>query len=148
MVSERSFVVKVFSGDIICYRPDSSRLLRVLRSSQVSPLFQSWFSFSSTDDFQSFSICLRDQHILQFLIHLSCHIEFMLKVCDRDRLCFWLSATIIACFSVACTTPTKSLYKKYDQVLQLGPFFFPIRFQFGPIARETSCRFDCGRFIS
>ena len=40
--------------------------------------------------------------------------------------CFWLSALFIAFFSEACTTPTKSL-AKYDQVLQLVPFFFPNR---------------------
>ena len=44
-------------------------------------------------------------------------------VCHSGRLLLVLCG-LVACFSVACTTPTKSL-AKYDQVLQLGPFFFP-----------------------
>ena len=39
---------------------------------------------------------------------------------------FLFSAVFIACFSTPCTIPTKSL-ARYDQVLQLGPFFFPNR---------------------
>ena len=61
--------------------------------------------------------------MLYFLIHLVRHTEFMLKMCHRNG-CFWFSALFIACFSAACTTPTKSR-ARYDQVLQLGPFFFP-----------------------
>ena len=57
----------------------------VIQSSQ-SPLFQTWFSFSSSDNFQSFSFCPRDQEVLQFLVHLVCHVEFVLKVCQSDRL--------------------------------------------------------------
>ena len=62
--------------------------------------------------------------MLQFFIHLVHH---SLKICRGARCCFLFSAIFIACFSVVRTTPTKSR-TKYDQVLQLGPFFFPNRF--------------------
>ena len=43
--------------------------------------------------------------MLQFLIHLVCHIEFVLKVCQAIG-CFWNTAANIACFSIARTVMT------------------------------------------
>ena len=58
----------------------------VIESKQSSPLFQTWFSFSSSDNLWSFSSRPRDQEMLQFLVHLVCHVEFVLKVCHSDWL--------------------------------------------------------------
>ena len=97
---------------------------RVKQSSQSPPLFQTRFSFSSSDNFQSFSFCPRDQEVLKFLIHLVRHIELMLQVCHSDRLLLVLCG--LRRLLQRCTTPTKSL-ARYDNVLQLDPFFFPNR---------------------
>ena len=71
--------------DLAAVVQTSSSCWWVIQSSQSSPLFQTWFSFSSSDNFQSFSFHPRDQEMLQFLVHLIRHIEFMLKVCHKDR---------------------------------------------------------------
>ena len=58
---------------------------------------------------------------------------------------FLFSAVFIACLSTPCTIPTKSL-DRYDQILQLGPFFFPnrsgINLSAPPTEYVTSSRLD------
>ena len=66
-----------------CCRPDSSQLPMGHKEQLVSAIVP---NLVLTDSFQSFSICPRDQEVLQCLIHLIRHIEFMLKVRHRNRL--------------------------------------------------------------
>ena len=53
-----------------------------------------------------------------------CHSSPNSCMCVTTIGCFWFSAVFTVCFSAAFTAPTKSL-ARYDQVLQLGPFFYP-----------------------
>ena len=88
VVCERSSIWAASGGDKICLL--SSRLLPAAngsyRAANLRHCSKPWFSFGSSDNFQSFPFCPRDQEMLQFLVHLVCHVEFVLKVCHSERL--------------------------------------------------------------
>ena len=70
--------------EVVCFGSFRRRQdLPAVVKTPPSPLFQTWFSFSSSDNFLCFSFRPRDQEMSQFLVHLICH---MLKVRHRNRL--------------------------------------------------------------
>ena len=88
MVCARSSIWAAFGGDKICLL--SSRLLPAADGSLRAANLRHWSKpgsrSASSDNFWSFSFRPRDQEMLQFLVHLIRHTEFVLKVCHSNRL--------------------------------------------------------------
>ena len=121
MACERSSVLALFGGDKICLLSSHSFQLLMRHAKQLV--------FTIVPDL--FPVQLHRQPPV-LLVHsyrsrnvdpsrppLQSHVGGLLR---RSAVSCFLHS-IFASFSTVCTTPTKSL-AKYDQVLQLGPFFF------------------------
>ena len=148
MVCERSSMLAAFGGDKICLL--SSRLLPAAngplraanlrhRSKPGSRSAPRAISRASPSVHEIKKCC--NSWSISVVTFNSC------RRCVTEIGCCWFSAAFIACFSATCTTPTKSV-ARYDQVLQLRPFFFPNRSASRslapPTGRVTSYRPYCG----
>ena len=127
MVCERSSILATFGSDKICLL--SSRLLPAANGSYKATSLRQCSKPGSRSAPRTTSTASRsvlaikkccNYWSISFVTPKSCW-TFVTAIGS-----FLFSAFFIACLSPACTTPTKSL-ANCDQVLQLGPFFFPNR---------------------
>ena len=127
MVCERSSILAAFGGDKICLL--SSRLFLAANGSYRAANLHHCSKPGTRSAPRTTSIASPSVPEIKKCCNSS-SISFVTpKSCWRCVTAigsFLFSAVFIACFSTACTTPTKSL-AKYDHVLQLGPLFFPNR---------------------
>ena len=77
-------------------------------AANLSPVFQTGFSFNSSDKFQNCSFRPRYHKMFQFLVLLVGHVCNECSRCATAIGCFLFSAAFVACLSATCTTPTKS----------------------------------------
>ena len=115
MVRESSSIWAAFGGDKICLL--SSRLLQAANGSwrAVIQLLGQFLDLLLPSS-RSRNVAILGPSHSSHRIHAE-------RVSQRS-VASGFPAAFIACFSATCTTPMKSL-ARYDQVLQLGPFFFP-----------------------
>ena len=117
MVCERSSILAAFGGDKICLL--SSRLLPAANGSHKAASLRHCFKPGSRSAPRTISRA--SPSVLEIKkSSISWSISFVTPNsccrCVTEIGCFWFSAAFIACFSVACTAPTKSL-ARYDHVL-------------------------------